>query len=597
MTRKMSAEFKRNRSQILEAYPTCYWCKRAPSTEVDHLIEADAGGTDDPDNLVGSCKPCNSRRGAEYLARKKTMAMQRRQNLNQPQNSKKTTDFFAKPTWDTPTPFHVSPPNAKDYADTDEIALIGRKEPRIQTYLPEGDTWGDDVVAWAKRVMGVEFFDWQVELLRNVMLRDPDPASAFSTFVRSAYWSCARQNGKTLMAQAVCGWFFTEMPKLREKPVTVIYAAHTMKVAISIFEDMGELLKEHYGATFRKGNGREEISLNTPWGRCKWYLVANKENAPRGFTADLIWIDEMQAFKSQTIAKGFQPTMTARNPTTANGFPLMLLTATAGDARSDFQLNYREQAFQSIEAGELSRSFMAEWSAPENLDWRLPSTWAWASPGLGQSVYLDYLEQCFKTMKRDEFIQEFLNVIKLTVNAWVQPDEWDKLEANAKLVGKRFLAVDSSVDDSRYVGVIAGEVNGKTHIQQAFLVGDEATMWEKIVEIMADTKVELLVTPSLHLHTPTNLISRAKTVGYAEILTYTGLVLKMIKEKQITHDGSAVVRTHILNAALVKTMNGVTLSSQKSAGPIEFARCAVWAASLASKPMAAERRPSFASGR
>ena len=592
MSEYQTKRYQQARAELLADNPRCYWCKKAPATELDHLVETDSGGTID-DGYVPACKPCNARRGAEHLARKRALTQQRRQTN---QNTQNANNFFVKPNALTPTPFSVSPPNAKDYADTGEIEVVGRKNPRIETYLPEGDTWGDDVVAWAKRVMGVEFFDWQVELLGKVMLKDSDPAAGFSTFVRSAYWSCARQNGKTLMAKAVCGWFFTEMSRLRQKPVTVIYAAHTMRIALSIFEDMGELLKEHYGATFRKGNGHEEISLNTPYGRCKWYLVANKENAPRGFTADLIWIDEMQAFKSETIAKGFQPTMTARNPTTANGFPLMLLTATAGDARSDYQLNYREQAFQSIEAGEISRSFMAEWSAPENLDWRLPSTWAWGSPGLGQSVYLDYLTQCFKTMKRDEFIQEFLNIIKLTVNAWVQPDEWDRLKQDAEISGQKILAVESSVLEDRYVGVIAGEADGKTHIQQAFLVGDEMTMWEKIVEIMQDPQVQLLITPSLHLHTPTNLLGRAKTVGYAELLTYTGLVLKMIKEKQLTHDGSQVLRDHVLHAALVKTMNGVVLSSQKSAGAIELARCAVWAASLASKPKAQVRRPSMGRG-
>lgn len=471
--------------------------------------------------------------------------------------------------------------------------MLGRKEPRIQTYLPEGDSWGDDVVAWAKRVMGVEFFDWQVDLLRKVMTKDPDPAAAFSTYARSAYWTCARQNGKTLMAQAVCGWFFTEMSKIRRKPVTVVYAAHTMKFALTVFENMGDLLKDEYGATFRRGNGREEISITTPYGKSKWYLVANKENAPRGLSADLIWVDEMQAFKAQTISGGFQPTMAARNPTTANGFPLMLLTATAGDARSDFQLHYREKAFQSIEAGEFSRQFMAEWSAPENLDWRLPNTWAWGSPGLGQSVYLDYLQTMFKSMERDQFIQEFLNVIKLTVNAWVQPEDWDRLETNNALAGPKFLAVESSTLDDRYVGVIAGLANGKTHVQQAFVVGDEMTMWEQIVAIMKDPEVQLLITPALHLHTPVNLVDRSRTVGYRELQTYTGLVLKMIKEKQLTHDGSQVLRQHVLNAALVKTIQGVVLSSQKSAGPIELARCAIWAASLASKPKAEVRKPSM----
>lgn len=40
----------------------CYYCKRAMKSKdftLDHLIPQMRGGTDDRDNLVATCKPCN----------------------------------------------------------------------------------------------------------------------------------------------------------------------------------------------------------------------------------------------------------------------------------------------------------------------------------------------------------------------------------------------------------------------------------------------------------------------------------------------------------------------------------------------------------
>ena len=55
-------QYQKNRATILSDKPTCHWCKRRPATEADHLIEQDRGGTNDLDNLVASCKPCNAKR-------------------------------------------------------------------------------------------------------------------------------------------------------------------------------------------------------------------------------------------------------------------------------------------------------------------------------------------------------------------------------------------------------------------------------------------------------------------------------------------------------------------------------------------------------
>ena len=70
-TTRNTALFKKNRRTLLEGQPPCHWCGLRTATTADHLIEEDRWdhtqpGLNELDNLVASCKPCNSSRGAKY---------------------------------------------------------------------------------------------------------------------------------------------------------------------------------------------------------------------------------------------------------------------------------------------------------------------------------------------------------------------------------------------------------------------------------------------------------------------------------------------------------------------------------------------------
>lgn len=52
------------RRKILAAQPTCYRCLTAPATEVDHVVAVCLGGTDQPHNLAGICRPCHLTKSA-----------------------------------------------------------------------------------------------------------------------------------------------------------------------------------------------------------------------------------------------------------------------------------------------------------------------------------------------------------------------------------------------------------------------------------------------------------------------------------------------------------------------------------------------------
>jgi 5-methylcytosine-specific restriction endonuclease McrA len=46
----------------------CRWCGGL-ATEADHLVAKVLGGTDDLDNLVAACRPCNAKRGQAVQTR------------------------------------------------------------------------------------------------------------------------------------------------------------------------------------------------------------------------------------------------------------------------------------------------------------------------------------------------------------------------------------------------------------------------------------------------------------------------------------------------------------------------------------------------
>ena len=70
--------YRRNRALILQGSPICVYCRQRPATEADHVIEVDRGGDSSLENLVPSCKPCNSRKGANYLNAKNTRQLEAR---------------------------------------------------------------------------------------------------------------------------------------------------------------------------------------------------------------------------------------------------------------------------------------------------------------------------------------------------------------------------------------------------------------------------------------------------------------------------------------------------------------------------------------
>jgi hypothetical protein len=587
MTRRPTPEFLKARKEVLEAFPTCHWCKRAPSTEVDHLIEFDAGGTDELSNLVGACKPCNSRRGALYVNNKRTTQMHARNAFV----NKNGGNFFETQTAKPPTPFSVISENGQDRHEITQIEPLGvgipANEPRLVSPTYGHDNYGHAIATWTAVNLGRDLFPWQRFFLENATQYDSDNVFVHSTAIAST----GRQNGKTSMLAGIVGWSLLELPRIWGRPVRILSTAHELALATEVFEELRE--------TFEQWEESGLCKVTWAYGRHKvvmvdgsTYVVKAATGKKHGGTYDLILCDELWAITESAYFGALKPSQIAVPS------PLAILTSTAGDESSKVMTRLREQALAGIDRGEPSSLFMAEWSLPE-CDPDDPQYWGYANPSLGRTITVRALQDACDAPDRSMWLRAHCNLWVAAAGAWLPPGMWANRKTDEPCpVEKSVLCVDSSVDDSKYVGIRCGVTADKRIIATIEFVADSSRqMWIEIEKAMSENKaLRLGITPSLDLHTPERLQARRFVWGYAELLKFTGVVRSMIYEGTLEHTGGEMLAEHVNRAVLVRAQGSVVISSQRSPGAIEMARCLVAAASAVSRPTGSAK-PSFASSR
>jgi hypothetical protein len=167
------------------------------------------------------------------------------------------------------------------------------------------------------------------------------------------------------------------------------------------------------------------------------------------------------------------------------------------------------------------------------------------------------------------------------------PGQWVGLQTSDPVPAGGVVAIENSVDESRYFGVRAVAMpDGRTCLTVAFIANTYQDMLAAIQPYVANPQITFVVTPSIDLHWPTTLERRKTVVGYGELLKWTDPVRQRIRQGLVCHTGETMLSEHIQRAVAVRSQNSIALSSQRSPGPIELARCAVWACALASKPKA-----------
>jgi len=277
--------------------------------------------------------------------------------------------------------------------------------------------------------------------------------------------------------------------------------------------------------------------------------------------------------------------------------PLFSAWSTAGTEASHAMLRWREQGVRLIDTGQTGRLYFAEWSPPPGVEVMAPEWWGWANPALGHTLELDTLLAESEAPNRAAFLRASLNLWVATDAGWLKPGVWENAKADTGPPAGGVLAVETSLDESRYVGVRANaDSTGAVVVTVAFVVDTLAGFLEAVAGELTDAKVQLAVTPTLEQHVPLEYARRKTVVGYSELLKHTALVRSLINEGRLFHTGETMLAEHVNRAVAVKTVAGLALSSQRSPGDISLARCMVWAAAMASKPTW-KQKPGMATSR
>ena len=423
---------------------------------------------------------------------------------------------------------------------------------------------------------------WQRHVLDGQLAIDADG----NWCNRMSLVSVARQNGKTVALKALLGWWLTDYAA-EAGPQNILSTAHRLDLATSLFQDLAPILEAKFNAkvVWQYSNNRCEV------GNSKWWVKAARPSAGHGMSIDLIVADEIFGINSETLDIGLLPTQRARPN------PLCSMWSTAGTEESVAMLRWREQGLRAIDEGKSTGIYLAEYSPPPDIEPMSEAAWVYANPALGHTLDIRTIQQEAKSPNRAGFLRSSVNLWVQSEISWLPPGKWESHATDKPPMPGGVLAVEVAMEDGRYVAVRCNANSaGMLTATVAFMCETINQVWEHIRQQIRDNpNLTVAITPTLDTNCPTDLARRRVIVGYQEITRYTSMVRQLINEGRVNHTGETMLAEHVGRAVAVKTPGSIALSSTKSAGPIELARCLVWAVGLSARPRPMVNRPMIAS--
>ena len=183
----------------------------------------------------------------------------------------------------------------------------------------------------------------------------------------------ARQNGKT----EVIVWLTLYLMFMRNGQTvlgvaqTESLAKETWRKAVALARQEG--LREEIDGHPRTTNGQIELMLTNG---SRYKVSAANEQAGRGLSVDLLFMDELRVKKTWGVWGALAPTTAARPDA------LVLAASNAGDDESVVLNDMRAKAL----SGDADSLGLFEWSAEPDVDLDDRLAWAQANPSLGYTL-------------------------------------------------------------------------------------------------------------------------------------------------------------------------------------------------------------------
>lgn len=350
------------------------------------------------------------------------------------------------------------------------VARIGSQRPRIEHFPLFHTTAADDAVDLAA-VAGLNLDPWQEYVLRGALGERRDGRwSAFRTCL-----VVPRQNGKNaiLEARELAGLLlFGER--------VVVHTAHEFKTAhnsmVALMNRIraSELLDYVRGGAgvdsatdirdidgFKTGN-QPSIAMQNG---SVLQFAARSSGSGRGFTGDLVVLDEAYALKSSEMA-ALLPTLSAKS---VAGNPQVWFTSSAGMPESDLLASLREQGAD----GSSDRLAYFEWSATDDSDPDDVDAWYEANPALGIRISEEYVQDELDSFKDiadgiEKFNRERLGIWARLGGETVFPEAaWGALADESSKPGERIVLVVEIAGNRESASIVAvsTRADGAVHVE------------------------------------------------------------------------------------------------------------------------------------
>jgi phage terminase large subunit-like protein len=281
------------------------------------------------------------------------------------------------------------------------VGLIGSTQPRIHTPLLKTASKAQEVADLAEKI-GLPLIPWQRWVLDDLLSVD----AAGNWLKKSALTLVARQNGKTHLARML---ILSHLYLWGSKNVLGMSSNRNMaldtfrQVAYTI-EDNDFLRKDV--RQIRLANGQESISLKNG---ARYEIAAATRDAPRGKTADFLYLDELREWSEEAFTAALPVTRARPNAMT-------LMTSNAGDGFSNVLNDLRERCMTYPPAN----LGYYEYSAPQHCKIHDKKAWVMANPALGHLITEQTLEESVNTNSVEATRTEMLcQWVDSAVSPWV----------------------------------------------------------------------------------------------------------------------------------------------------------------------------------
>lgn len=345
------------------------------------------------------------------------------------------------------------------------MPLLGDQRPRIESVPPSTLSEGERVRRLSASA-GLVLDPWQEHVLdQGLGRRDDLMWAAFEVAL-----IVSRQNGKGSILEALelAALFLGDF--LPHNGL-ILHSAHEFKTCSEAFLRIRSLVEgnpvfERRVERIRTGAGSEAIELKD--GK-RLRFIARSKGSGRGFSADLVILDEAYSLGSDAMA-ALLPTLSTRPN------PQVWYTSTAGMETSTQLARVRERG---LTGSDRSLAFF-EWSAEEDperpglaVGQSDPVVWAGANPGLGIRISKEYVERERAALDEFAFARERLGIGVYPVdpaNAWlvIPKAAWESraMAGEPPTRPRPAFAADASPGQvSAAIGVASALTGGKTLVE------------------------------------------------------------------------------------------------------------------------------------